>query len=449
MPVPNDKATGDPITADLWNEMADVVNAKAEADDLSAHLADVANPHAVTKSQVGLANADNTSDANKPVSTATQTALDAKASSASLAAHTGNTSNPHSVTKSQVGLGNAENTSDANKPISTATQTALDGKAATNQAITSFAVGTLADGQFLKRSGGSLVGDTPGGSGDMTKAEYDPQNIEDDAFALGTHTGDLAQSRITGLVSALAGKAAASDLTDHISDATAAHAATAISNTPAGTIAATTVQAAINELDGDVTAHVSDSSAAHAASAIGFTPAGSVAATDVQAAIVEVDGDVTAHVGDSSAAHAASAISFSATGNIAATDVQAAIAELDTEKSSTSHNHDSTYAAKFLSINGQSGTTYTLVLTDADGKIVECDNAGAIALTIPPNSDVAFQVGTVIPVYQKGAGQVTVAAGAGVTLRAPGGAKTRVQYSEISLRKRATDEWVLAGDSAS
>ena len=45
-----------------------------------------------------------------------------------LSSHISNTSNPHSVTKSQVGLGNVDNTSDANKPISTATQTALNGK---------------------------------------------------------------------------------------------------------------------------------------------------------------------------------------------------------------------------------------------------------------------------------------------------------------------------------
>lgn len=43
-----------------------------------------------------------------------------------LTTHTGNTSNPHNVTKSQVGLGNVDNTSDANKPVSTAQQTALD-----------------------------------------------------------------------------------------------------------------------------------------------------------------------------------------------------------------------------------------------------------------------------------------------------------------------------------
>lgn len=52
---------------------------------LTTHIANVANPHAVTKTQVGLGNADNTSDADKPVSTATQTALNLKADAANSA----------------------------------------------------------------------------------------------------------------------------------------------------------------------------------------------------------------------------------------------------------------------------------------------------------------------------------------------------------------------------
>lgn len=58
--------------------------------------------------------------------------------------------------------------------------------------------------------------------------------------------------------------------------------------TPAGTLAATDVQAAIEETSGDVTAHLADAVAAHAATAIAFTPAGTIAATTVQAAIEEV-----------------------------------------------------------------------------------------------------------------------------------------------------------------
>lgn len=80
----------------------------------------------VTKSDVGLGSADNTSDASKPVSTAQAAAI--AVVQADIDGHEANTSNPHSVTKTQVGLGNADNTSDANKPISTATQAALDTK---------------------------------------------------------------------------------------------------------------------------------------------------------------------------------------------------------------------------------------------------------------------------------------------------------------------------------
>jgi len=47
---------------------------------LDSHLSNNSNPHSVTKTQVGLSNVDNTSDVNKPVSTATQTALNLKAS---------------------------------------------------------------------------------------------------------------------------------------------------------------------------------------------------------------------------------------------------------------------------------------------------------------------------------------------------------------------------------
>lgn len=101
---------------------------KADQSSLDAHTGNTSNPHSVTKSQVGLGSVDNTSDANKPVSTAQQTALNLKADASTLSAHTGNNSNPHAVTKTQVGLGNVDNTSDLAKPISTATSAALSQK---------------------------------------------------------------------------------------------------------------------------------------------------------------------------------------------------------------------------------------------------------------------------------------------------------------------------------
>ena len=95
----------------------------------------------------------------------------------------------------------------------------------------------------------------------------------------------------------------------------------------------------------------------------------------------------------------------------------------------------------------QSGTTYTLALVDA-GTVVEFSNAAAVALTVPTNASVAFPVGSLIGVLQYGAGQVTIS-GAGVTFRSAGAQlRTNVQYSSVWLRKRATDEWVVSGDTA-
>lgn len=86
------------------------------------------------KTDIGLSNVDNTSDANKPVSTAQATAIAVVQSD--VDAHEADTNNPHSVTKTQVGLGNVDNTSDLSKPISTATQSALDAKLTSNSPIT-------------------------------------------------------------------------------------------------------------------------------------------------------------------------------------------------------------------------------------------------------------------------------------------------------------------------
>lgn len=83
----------------------------------------------INKSSISLGNVDNTSDANKPLSTADVNALALKADQASLTSHTSNLSNPHQTTATQVGLGSVNNTSDAAKPVSTAQQTALNLKA--------------------------------------------------------------------------------------------------------------------------------------------------------------------------------------------------------------------------------------------------------------------------------------------------------------------------------
>ena len=101
-----------------------------------------------------------------------------------------------------------------------------------------------------------------------------------------------------------------------------------------------------------------------------------------------------------------------------------------------------------LTLNAQTGTTYTLVLTDAH-KLVTQSNASAITTTIPPNSSVAFEIGDQVNLLQLGAGQVTVAAGAGVTIRSEGTKlKLKGQYAAATCVKIASDEWVLVGNLA-
>lgn len=100
---------------------------------------------------------------------------------------------------------------------------------------------------------------------------------------------------------------------------------------------------------------------------------------------------------------------------------------------------------KLITTNRQTAS-YTLVLSDAD-KLVEMNVGSANNLTVPLNSSVAFAIGTQILLAQYGAGQTTVVATSGVTIRSNGGKlKLNVQYSGATLIKIGTDEWYLFGD---
>ena len=69
-----------------------------------------------------------------------------------------------------------------------------------------------------------------------------------------------------------------------------------------------------------------------------------------------------------------------------------------------------------IALNTQTGTAYTLVLADR-GKLVTTNNGSAQSITVPPNSSVAYAVGTQVQVAGLGAGEVTMVAGSGVLTR--------------------------------
>lgn len=99
----------------------------------------------------------------------------------------------------------------------------------------------------------------------------------------------------------------------------------------------------------------------------------------------------------------------------------------------------------YPTLNAQTGTSYTLVLADK-GALVTMNNAAANAVTVPPNSTAAFAVGSRVDVGQDGAGQTTIVAGSGVTIRTPETLKLRKQWAKASLIKRDTNTWDLEGN---
>jgi hypothetical protein len=100
-----------------------------------------------------------------------------------------------------------------------------------------------------------------------------------------------------------------------------------------------------------------------------------------------------------------------------------------------------------LTLNAQTGTTYTLVAADASYKLVTCSNAAAITLTVPPS---IFTAGDVINLQQIGAGQVTFAQGAGVTITSTGATsaapKLRAQFSAATVVCTAANTFTVIGD---
>jgi hypothetical protein len=90
--------------------------------------------------------------------------------------------------------------------------------------------------------------------------------------------------------------------------------------------------------------------------------------------------------------------------------------------------------------------SYTLDSLDLADNIIEIDSTSATTITIPLDSSVNYPVGTSIDILQTNTGQVTVAATGGVTINGTPGFKLRTRWSSATILKRAENSWIVYGD---
>lgn len=455
----------------------------------------ITTPAGLVKSDVGLGNVDNTSDANKPVSTAQQTALDLKAN-LSGPTFTGTVGG---ITKSMVGLGNVDNTADADKPISTATQTALDLKApkadptftgtlVLPSTVNGPSISTSVNLLFPTQSGHITLGGsqttgnlTLGGGATRTTGVI---GIGTGATTSGTKTINVGTGSTGGTTEITIGSSsgATSNITLNGS-VTAANnlvvegdftvngtnfSASATSITIEDNMLQLAHQNAANTVDLGLVVAYNDGAAKHAglvrdvsdstwklfkgvttepATTVDFTQGSldDLAVAGLTASSLTVGSVSSTEIGYLDGVTSAIQTQINNKAPIASPTFTGTVTVAADGIAFT----DGTQTAEGVPSRTpiiQKTASYTLSsLTERDD-LIEMSSSSAMTLTIPLNSAVAFPVGTSIDILQTSTGQVTIAGDAGVTVNATPGLKLRTQWSSATLFKRAENTWVVFGD---
>ena len=371
------------------------------------------------KTSLALNNVDNTSDANKPISSATQTALDAKQATLVSGTNIKTVNNTSLLGSGNISISSAVAWGGVTGTLSNQTdlQTALDGKVDENTAITGATKTKITyDSKGLVTAGADAT--TADIADSLNKRYVTDSQLTVIGNTSGTNTGDnatnsqysgLATSKQDTLVSGTNIKTVNS--TSLLGSGNVAVQETLVSGTNIKTVNSTTILGS-----GDIAVQAT-----------------LVSGTNIKT----IEGQ-----------------SLLGSGNIDLAKGDVGLGNVDNTSDANKPVSTATQTAldaktnKLITTNRQTAS-YTLVLSDAD-KLVEMNVATANNLTIPLNSSVAFSTGTQILLAQYGAGQTTIVATSGVTVRSNGGKlKLNAQYSGATLIKIASDEWYLFGDIAS
>jgi hypothetical protein len=343
--------------------------------------------------------------------------------------------------KTSLALNNVDNTSDANKPVSSATQTALDAKQATLVSGTNIKTvnntSLLGSGNItISGGGGGTWGSITGTLSDQTDLQtaLDGKVDENTAITGATKTKVTydAKGLVTGGADATTADIASSTDKRYLTDAQLVVVGNT-SGTNTGDNATNSQYSGLATSKQDALVSGTNIKTINSTSLLG---SGNVAVEPTITATTSADyyrGDKTFATLNKAAVGLGNVDNTSDANKPVSTATQTAL-DAKTNK---------------LVVANRQTASYTLVLSDAD-KLVEMNVGSANNLTVPLNSSVAFSTGTQILLAQYGAGQTTVVATSGVTIRSNGAKlKLNAQYSGATLVKIAENEWYLFGDIAS
>ena len=384
------------VTSDIQTQL----NAKAPTADPTF----TGTVSGVTKSHVGLGNVDNTSDADKPVSTAAQTALDAKLNlsggtlTGALTLSGAPTSDLHAATKQYVdGLAAGIN---FHQPVAAATAGNLAG---------TYNNGTNGVGATITASANGSIGTIDGVS--VSVGNRILLRAQTDAKENGIYT-------ITAV-----GSAGAPWVVTRATDA---------DNSPTGELA-----------NGDFTFVTSGSTNGSKGFIVSTTGTITIGTTEVTYAQFNASEAIVAGTNIDKTGATISVVSAPTFSGLVTASSGVAFSDgTQTKEGVPSRTAITQVAAAYnLSTGG---------LSLRDG-LIEVSHTGgsAVAVTIPADSTTNFPIGTSIDVLRTNTGGVSIAGAAGVTVNATPGLNLRAQWSSVTLFKRAANTWVAFGDLAS